>query len=744
MAPAAGVHPILQLQRAAGNHSVDRLLQATLSVSEPGDACEQEAETVARATERMSEPAAIVAPNDALSSVPAVQRRTSVAAAAHESPRRPDEPSGTSSAALARHGSPASLTSAPAFPFDRPGADAAPPIVHDGRHSPGQPLDAATRAYMEPRLGHDFSRVRVHTDATAARSARAVNALAYTVGKDIVFGAGQYAPGVQSGRRLIAHELSHVTQQSNQPTRVIQRQAAGQAVRPATHAERREFQGDQRRFVVGAIDFLQAGGELYRTGGRVDGAILRRQLTSWKRTLEGAVEIIRAGLNNDPTLLQGLRQAYEGAVRAIIAAVVRQGQRTSHDLYQAQRENIHEWAWPQAVADPAGSALSDALTENERRRIRVVTTGVTIGDVHDLFSTQGGTTTIGLPQGATVRFSGAAPARLHHGLQNVAGELTRHMTPPPLELNSTITLALDLERYGGDYAAYRFTYVEHRPRQGQPTREILIERLGSIGMEGLSPSQSQAAGQRFAQHRFRRGSGWGDREFQSVLAAIAQIPDAMLTQVDGLRFDRGRASATDPEAGGDYNPQTHVIRMYDRGFTASMTRTGAPGPDFADETVRSVRHEIGHALDLVPLHQIWDRLEQASQTRHAAFAQYESPAGSNNYQFPSTEQARWNTLSQQVAAAEQARDQARSRSGYRWQQNAQTSVFESVQGGTAAGNNAFRQAAQQDGGARITRYSDKEWGEFFAESYSLYITAPETLRRLRPHVFEYFARTLPR
>ncbi len=90
-----------------------------------------------------------------------------------------------------------------------------PPVVHDVLRSPGRPLDPATRAFFEPRFGHDFSAVRIHTDARAAESARAVNALAYTVGRDVVFGAGQYAPGTGEGQRLLAHELTHVVQQSN-------------------------------------------------------------------------------------------------------------------------------------------------------------------------------------------------------------------------------------------------------------------------------------------------------------------------------------------------------------------------------------------------------------------------------------------------------------------------------------------------------------------------------------------------
>ena len=90
----------------------------------------------------------------------------------------------------------------------------APPIVHEVLRSPGHPLDAATRAFMEPRFGHDFSGVRVHTDAKAAESARAVTALAYTVGSDIVFGAGQYAPQTRTGLELLAHEMTHVVQQN--------------------------------------------------------------------------------------------------------------------------------------------------------------------------------------------------------------------------------------------------------------------------------------------------------------------------------------------------------------------------------------------------------------------------------------------------------------------------------------------------------------------------------------------------
>jgi len=105
------------------------------------------------------------------------------------------------------------------------GPATAPPVVHEVLRSPGQAFDQRTRAYFEPRFGHDFSKVRIHTDALAAESARAVNARAYTVGSDVVFGAGQFAPMTNSGRQLLTHELTHVLQQSNTRANVLRRAA---------------------------------------------------------------------------------------------------------------------------------------------------------------------------------------------------------------------------------------------------------------------------------------------------------------------------------------------------------------------------------------------------------------------------------------------------------------------------------------------------------------------------------------
>jgi outer membrane lipoprotein SlyB len=126
-----------------------------------------------------------------------------------------------------------------------PVTETVPPIVRETLASPGEPLDRSTRANMDARFGYDFSRVRLHRDERAARSADAVGAVAYTVGRDVAFGRGFYQPHTSAGQRLLAHELAHVTQdegkdvpaslQIGRHDDVAERQAEADAARVNAH-----------------------------------------------------------------------------------------------------------------------------------------------------------------------------------------------------------------------------------------------------------------------------------------------------------------------------------------------------------------------------------------------------------------------------------------------------------------------------------------------------------------------------
>lgn len=217
-APEDGVkiHPLLQMQQTVGNQAVQRLikheasagleepvksreaegrgrsseqsviLQKKLAMNLPGDACEQEADRMAE--KALSAPAHTVATGAQFS----IQRLA-----------------GSSKGEKA----PASM--------DRLLA------------GPGRPLEPDLREEMEAHFGYDLSQVRVHTGAAAEQSARDVNAIAYTAGSNIVFGVGRFAPSTPEGRRLLAHELTHVIQQS----KAVSNHSSRENKRQALHSE---------------------------------------------------------------------------------------------------------------------------------------------------------------------------------------------------------------------------------------------------------------------------------------------------------------------------------------------------------------------------------------------------------------------------------------------------------------------------------------------------------------------------
>lgn len=166
-APVSAVGATHDFRRIA----IHPVIQTKLSVGSPGDEYEQQADNVSAQVMRMS---------------------NAGAGAATAPERVSTKPVGTG----------------------RAGQMVAPAIVNDVLAATGQPLDPATRGFMEPRFGHDFSQVRVHSDTAAAGSADAMAARAYTLGHHVVFGSGEYQPGTADGRRLLAHELVHVTQQN--------------------------------------------------------------------------------------------------------------------------------------------------------------------------------------------------------------------------------------------------------------------------------------------------------------------------------------------------------------------------------------------------------------------------------------------------------------------------------------------------------------------------------------------------
>jgi len=245
-APTAPLsHPVAQ---RLGNQALQHLLRAhalqpKLTVSRPDDVYEQEAERVADEVMRMPEPTAGTPNCSAANGAARVQRRCSSCAEELAHDPGQEEPIATEplrlGATLQREMSPDDGTLVRRKPDQDAEPQVGPQIEADinalaGR---GRPLPEAIRSFMEPRFDADFSAVRVHTDARAGELARGVSAQAFAVGRDIVFGAGHYAPETAGGRRLLAHELVHVVQQGAAGPPRVQRHNAADPRLPASQAE---------------------------------------------------------------------------------------------------------------------------------------------------------------------------------------------------------------------------------------------------------------------------------------------------------------------------------------------------------------------------------------------------------------------------------------------------------------------------------------------------------------------------
>lgn len=420
-------------------------VQRTLTIGPVDDQLEREADTGAARVMRMSGgfPPSRVSPAG-LDSAPSLQRQRAWGGACSKCDESPDKPE----MLRMKSAGPGVMAHMPV-----------PPSVHWALSSSGHPLDTSTRTFFERGFKSDFHRVRVHDDESAANSARDIDARAYTVGSDIVFAAGNYAPATAAGKCLIAHELAHVVQQSNHPrqgSRMLQR-APGSVAAPPVRAATPE---EKRAFASSAAEFIARQGEFLAPQTKRSLSDVLKLLRS---TTEGGLSAI-AGDTGATAIVTKIQLAYFDAVRIVLTARTRPQpgaagtQPSVQELYEQNRADILSFGQP---FDSGAAELSGELetqlparptpqqrarfnaVQTARRQLRVATAPVAI-PIEDLFSTTGAVTTIPLPANTTARFSSTVPANLRRGLTNVAGTLAGGS----LTANTTVMLALDLAPFG--------------------------------------------------------------------------------------------------------------------------------------------------------------------------------------------------------------------------------------------------------------------------------------------------------
>lgn len=324
--------------------------------------------------------------------------------------------------------------------------------------------------------------------------------------------------------------------------------------------------------------------------------------------------------------------------------------------------------------------------------------------------------------GATNSFGAGIGAALQGGLASIAAYIAGDTNGLPR--NSSIEVDLDLSAHGGAATTYRFTYFAHTTGSGRSASTsdmMLIEQVGAVRARPAAvtaPSGAFSVGST----GYTLAGSWTDGDYTLLREALTLLPAAATTAAAGLTFRRVGGS-TGPEAG-RYRSGSDTVEINDLAFPAATNlRFGQRPP-----AVRTLLHEIGHAIDLRVLERAWQAYNSAGQT----------------------------------AAARRTLLAVRSPSGSRWGRAADGSGNDEIQQNAADAAPAFRAAVARDGvrrdtsGSRttpegttatlsggITTYSETDYQELYAESFAMYVAARETLRQLRPATFAYFAAQFP-
>jgi hypothetical protein len=531
-----------------------------------------------------------------------------------------------------------------------------PPVTDDPRleREADRTAARATPTAISRRLAATGARLLAGPDA--ARTADRLDARAFTIGRDIGFARGAFAPGTPAGRRLVAHELAHVDQQT-----------AGRAV------------GVQRQAVEEPEE----------------------QPTETPESTE---------TSPSKSASESPKQQAEGKPASERTEQAAEGKSASEAKPKAGSEDTK--STEPARSGPAALGAFDAET---RKRVRVNTDVLAGEDRLDVAAALEEPESLG---NADVRVSGTEDPTLRSVLSKAGVVAVQKNLLGPDE---TLTLAIDLTPVKKQVSGYSgpTRLVVRFSRVGTEDRStVTVENLGTP--DASVRKQMRTAGKAVAEKRGFRLTGFGASGKAAVHEALGMLPASVLDRLSKgstpLTFRRASVSKSDPKTGGHYVQESHTVVLFDNAFKSSQRRYGESGR-FVTETVRMIAHEIGHAVE-------------STEPRVAREADADS-----------------------TKKTKQERKEATSETGWRWKivEEEGKRLWDYQH---ATKDTAFTEALQADatrpakdepkGIVSITEYPTKydETGdqlrEMYAESFSLYVTDPETLKRLRPSVYDYF------
>jgi hypothetical protein len=548
---------------------------------------------------------------------------------------------------------------------------------------PGTALPDPTMGRMRTVFGQDFSDVRVHTDAAADESARAEGAQAYTVGHDIVFATDKFAPHTNDGERLLAHELGHVLEQRATGRHRLARQPVQQQLP--------ETQADHRDDVALEIQALRRSAELYgvrdpRRGPLTHVALdaVPRLLADWLRMRDWAATVIATKLGGDAALTTQLRAAYRDAVRALLTwagSAVQRGQ-----------------------AGGAGRPSTDELYLRHQQLIHAWAWPEARLDPHrnDLLDA--------VPQAERARIRIDTEER---NIQRLANVLSGDAIIPALPQGTVVRVAPGIPP--GQRQALA-NLAQFMVTSGTPLL-LGVNRSKTVRLD-LSAQGGGRGTYRLTQVRHPAAHGrpvWREVLVEH-LATLGPERDQTKVQLGGRELFDSHGFTRD-------DSWSHAEFAQLLGALATIPESMLAGLD----GIRFLRvAELPKKFDAeyYPDHSI--------RVANSAFPRGADPLPA--YQGPHQPAGAFQQLiAHEIGHAIAARKQVRQAD------KAARAALRAARGEVSE----FRAAAGRDGRTRITTYTDESWREYYAESFSLYITDPEGLQRLRPNVYRFFAQRHP-
>jgi len=572
----------------------------------------------------------------------------------------------------------------------------APPIVQDVLRAPGWPLAADERARWEPRFGHDLGDVRLHTGEQAARSARAVGANAYTVGRNIVFGGGQFGPDTSGGTRLLAHELTHVVQQGS-----------GQGSLPA------DMSGGAR---VGAADSTYE-----QEAGAVAAAVLAG---------EGAVGGIAPRAGSGPALLQrdtaGAGSGSAGSGSAGSGSAQQQAAPQPPD-YDRDPKTI-----PAVPAGQTAAGITTLLTNKKRAgditNFRVL--GVAAGSQAEIFL-------LALLFGMASRTRWGSEA----DIVTAIGWPPKGGGPAP---QGRVTVRID--RQGA--ASAELIAAGPVPPVAQTSAAAGTARLTAdwgfasvTGWSGQNPAKDAA-------------------EISDVLAALELLKSKAPQDAAALQgVELIRVPSLPANRAGEFFAGSHValgqpatvqpyLKLADRAFSADdvMFAGGGAGAPTVPASFTVILHEVGHAVEAEQLRaaragvigaaadvESAKKLVAGDPTAYEAelkAAQRKGKRAVNEFYKKKEAEYKQNTKAEEEASKRLAAEQDK------------LNAVRAAASGNTLRLQKFVDLVTANNIRRFTRYAAQNWPqspeEFYAEAYALWLVDPVFLRANYKVVFDFF------